>query len=514
VPRHPRQPRDSRPAAARGRALASPGTPSAGGVGRATVTIRSLSSEGDGVATLDGRVVEVPATLPGERVEIEWRELRDGRRVANVVRLLEVSPHRVTPACRHFGPCGGCTWQHVSYAEQLRLKQQRLQALLDSSLGRGVAQVLPTLGTPRKPEPPAPGPQPPAPSPDPDAPWQFRNKVHFVFAPGQGREPLVMGHYRRGSRSVIPVEECPVHAEPGNQLAFQLRDELRRAGIPGCTPDVEQGIARHVVVRVGESEGTQLVTLVVAENIKPLRGVSARFSKAVAGDGMPRVGLHVNVHGEPSAFLFGPDTLHVAGADALFERVAGIRFIVGPLSFFQTNVQAAAVLVDQVLSAVGPESRRILDLYAGVGLFSLPLAAEGTRLVRAVEENREAVQNAHATRRVNRVPDSAFAPFAGPVEGAVARFTPRAKEPAWDAVILDPPRAGCPPAVLDWVYRTLAPARIVYVSCNPEALARDLKGAVPAGYRITRVQPVDMFPHTAHLETVVLMERKARRAGL
>ena len=472
------------------------------------MTISTLDEDGDGIANLDGRAVTVPGTIPGERAEIEWRMLRDGRAVGRVVRLVETSPHRVKARCRHFGPCGGCTWQHIAYPEQLRLKQRRLQDLLDASLGRGAAKVLPTLGTPPR------GGRGAAAdaSTEATAPWQFRNKVHFVFGPGEGRDSLVMGHYRRGSRSVIPIRECPVHAEPGNALAFQVRDALLASGIPGSSPDGDEGIARHVVIRVGEGTAAQLVTLIVTENIKPLRGVSARFLKSALASrgaesrGQAGLGLHLSVHDRPGSFLFGRNVQPLAGLDDLREPVGGIQFIVGPASFFQTNVRAAEILVREVVAAVGPGFSRVLDLYSGVGLFGLPLAA-GERLVRAVEENREAVQNAHATRRLNRVPERAFTPFAAPVEQVMDRFARDGRDP-WDVVVMDPPRSGCPPVVLDWVYRRLQPRRSVYVSCNPEALARDLREARAAGYTISRVQPVDMFPHTAHLETVVVMERK------
>lgn len=474
--------------------------------------ILRLDAEGDGVALVGGTEVRVPYVIPGELVEIR----ATGRRAeGELVRVLTASPHRVTPRCRHFGPCGGCAWQHIAYPEQLRLKQQFLQRLLAEALGRGAPRVRATLPTPdrgRLGEAPgpqhgeAPPPEPGEPRSVPAAPWQYRNKVHFVLGPGTRGHSLEIGHYRRRSRTVIPVIECPVHPDEGNRVAFEMRDALERAGIPGTGGDAAEGVARHVVVRVAESREEWLATLVVTENVKPLRRVTADFVRRPRGGAT--WGLSLNVHDRPGPYLFGRETRHLAGVRDIREEVAGVSYVLSPTSFFQTNVRAAGVLVADVLQALAdPRLARILDLYAGVGLFALPLARDG-RTVTAVEENRNAMAAAAAAARENRLPERRFRTVALPVEQAMGRLTPRSASEAWDAVVLDPPREGCPPEVLEWLFGTVRPARIVYVSCNPEALARDLRFVAPARYAITRVQPVDMFPHTAHIESVTVLERR------
>jgi len=473
--------------------------------------ITSVNADGDGVATFEGRTVTVPGTIPGERVVAALQRSREGGLTGALTRILVASPHRVTPGCRHFGPCGGCTWQHIGYPEQLRLKQRLLQGLLDAALGAHAPSVRLTLGTPTL---------------DGGTPWGYRDKVHFAFGPG-GRS-LVMGHYRRASRTVLPVEECPVHAEEGNRFAFVVRDALARARIRGTTADGEDGIARHVVVRVSEGTGERLGTLVVTENVKALRRVTADVQAGIApgdpGASQPRVGFHLNLHDRPGSFLFGRDTRRLFGLGEVREQVAGASYLVSPTAFFQTNVRAAQVLVREVLDALSDARyRRILDLYAGVGLFALPLAREG-RMVTAVDESREAMAGAAAALRVNRISEPSCRLIASRVEDAMDRLAGRRSardygspagpdEGSWDAVVLDPPRQGCPPHVLEWIVHTLRPARIVYVSCNPDALARDLAGVPGAGYIFERVQPIDMFPHTAHVETVVVLKRIEPRSG-
>ncbi len=473
------------------------------------LVVTTVNADGDGVAAVQGRPVTVPGTIPGERIRARLRRAKDGAISGELARVLAPSPRRVTPRCRHFGVCGGCAWQHIGYDEQLRLKQR----IVERAVPRGV-EVSPTLATP---------------SPDGDTPWGFRDKVSFVFGSGGRDQPLVMGHYRRGSRTILPVEECPVHAEAGNRLAFALRDALARGHVDGASPDGRVGVARYVVVRVSEASAEMVGTLVATENAKALRRVTADLEARVAPDlaagKRATVGFHLNLHDGPGPFLFGGETRRLFGLAEVREQVGGVSYLVLPAAFFQTNVRAAGVLVRVVLDALADTRfRRVLDLYAGVGLFALPLAKAG-RAVTAVEESRDAVAGAAAALRLNHIGQERCRLVASRVEDALGgvpgdRHAPARRPPSrisggeFDAVVLDPPRQGCPPRVLDAVFRTLRPARIVYVSCSPAALARDMAEVERAGYRFERVQPVDMFPHTAHVETVVVLAREKRARSM
>ena len=199
--------------------------------------------------------------------------------------------------------------------------------------------------------------------------------------------------------------------------------------------------------------------------------------------------------------MIGDETIKIEGHSHVKEVVAGMSYLVSPSAFFQTNVGAAAELVKLVLEEIG-SPQRVLDLYCGSGLFSLQMARAGAA-VTAVEENRQAIADAEANVRLNRIPPGQVRFMAVRVEDALARV---AREP-WDAVVLDPPRQGCPAVVLSAVFEQIRPARVVYVSCNPDALAAELPVILKTGYRVSRVQPVDMFPHTDHIETVMAFER-------
>ena len=205
--------------------------------------------------------------------------------------------------------------------------------------------------------------------------------------------------------------------------------------------------------------------------------------------------------------MVGEQTIKIDGASHVRENAVGAAFLISPTAFFQTNVVAATHLVRLVASAVG-SSRRVLDLFSGSGLFSVSLAAGGAHVV-AVEENRQAVKDAEANRRLNRIPEERLRLICAPVENAL----PRLSREAFDAVVLDPPRDGCSSEVLSAVFARLAPGVAVYVSCNPDALARELPVIQDAGYRMISAQPVDMFPHTDHIEAVTVFSRQPIEPG-
>lgn len=393
---------------------------------------------------------------------------------------IEPAPPRAA-RCRHHELCGGCGWQQVGYPEQLRLKQQALDELLRGVLGARAPRVEATIGL--------------APGPD-GSPWGFRQKAAFAFGSDAGGE-LVMGHYARASHDVVPVVECPVHAPRANRIAFALFAELRRAGLAAA--DRRNGVLRHVLVRTSADEKEAVLVLVATRDDKRLRGALRRL---LASADRPE-GAMLNLHERPGPYLLGRETLRVDGLGHVEERVLGTSFLVSPTGFFQTNVAAAGAMVRLALAAL-PERRtlNVLDLYAGSGLFALPIAGRGHR-VTAVEESRKATRDAARNAERNGIPRTRLRLLPQRVETAL----PALIRERFDVVLLDPPRQGCPPAVLKLVAGRLRPQRLILVSCNPQALARELPVVLDAGYRVRTLQPVDMFPHTPHLEALAVLER-------
>ena len=400
--------------------------------GESVVTLTGLDRSGAVVAAGDERLV-VPRGIPGERVRVRpVRPLGRGT-LAEIVSIEEASPNRVTPRCRHFAVCGGCAWQHIAYPEQLRRKTATLASLLRRAMGEAAPRVAPAIGT--------------APGPD-GMPWGFRQKSAFVF--GRGRDGLVMGHFARGTHDVVPVGECPVHPARANRIAFALRDALQATGVPAAGITTE-GLARHVVVRTSRDEREAVAMLVVTRDEPAVREALRAF---LEGPEVPE-GLVLNIHDRPGPYLVGRESKRVAGSGHVREDALGPEFLVSPASFFQTNVAAAATLVRLVLEALPGESGlRVLDLYAGSGLFALPIALRG-HAVTAVEESRKTVRDADLNRRRNALGESRLKLVCSSVE----RTLPHLPAGEFDVVVLDPPREGCPPEVVREVFARLRPAR-------------------------------------------------------
>jgi 23S rRNA (uracil1939-C5)-methyltransferase len=392
--------------------------------------------------------------------------------------------------CQHFGTCGGCQTQDLPYPEQLGRKRQFVIELLGQF-------VPPALVAPVSPMPVA----------GDEHPWGFRHKAAFVFGRTPDGRGLAMGHYAQGTRAIVPVSECPVHADRANRIAFALRDRLAGARVPAAGPSLRDGILRHVIVRTTYNERDAVAMLVVTHNDRSLRRPVQAF---LAGPDAPS-GFFINIHDRPGPYMVGRETIRIAGRSHVREDHTGASFLVSPTAFFQTNPEGARLLVEEVMhaaesaAAAAPPGAAVLDLYSGSGLFAMPLARQGWR-VTAVEENPQAMRDAEANARINDVPGSRLRLVPARVEQALQTINGR-----FEVVVLDPPRQGCSPQVIDEVFGRLAPRRAIYVSCDPTSLSRELPAIAAHGYRVSRALPVDMFPHTDHIELVATIEREERR---
>lgn len=446
--------------------------------------ITDIALSGECYAEVKGETIYVDGAIPGEKVKVRIIDRNEDGAKAELVSVLEPSPHRVKPACPHAGVCGGCSSQHVAYAEQLRQKTHLLDGLLEDTFGPGKPSIMPMIGMKTG---------------EDGVPRNFRQKAAFTFTDDEkGR--LQIGHYARGTHTVVPVTECLVHSERANAVAFSVKDAMAAQRVPVATE--RGGLLRHVVVRATE-DGKEAVVVVVATEehpalTTPLRRITESRQKPD--------GLLLNLHDQASPYLFGPHTIRIDGVGHVKETALGPSFLSSPTGFFQTNIQGAAHLVRLVTAAIGTgKPLKVLDLYSGSGLFALPLALAKHR-VTAVEESRKASREAAKNAQLSGIPESHLHLMPAKVEEAIDHLVRQ----QWDAAVIDPPRSGCPDDVMRTLTRRIAPATLVIVSCNPEALMDEMRIAFDAGYRAALVQPVDMFPHTPHIETVVVLELKHR----
>ena len=402
-----------------------------------TLDLHALDLSTDAVASYEGRMIRVPLGIPGERVRVE---LADGDKRQPRARLLEVlqpAAERITPLCKHFGVCGGCHWQHISYEGQLRFKRENLITQLQRIGRQAQPNVLPVLGM--------------------SEPWAYRNHVQLGFdAMG------ILGYKALRSHQIVPIEEC--------WIIHPLIDELWAA------LEIEpEGLAR-VSLRAGTNTDEQLILLEGNENAPPELEVDMSVSCVYQ---RPDGGLVV-----------------LAGNDHYHERLQERLFRVTAPSFFQVNTAQAERLVELVQQYLDPRpDDALLDGYCGVGTFAFALAPHVARVL-GIEESPWAIEDA--------VVNGAGLENVELIEGVVEEVLPEIDDP-FTAVVVDPPRAGCSLAVLQALAKR-RPRRIVYVSCDPATLARDVQRLSGMGYTLVEAQPVDMFPQTYHLETVALLQ--------
>lgn len=448
-----------------------------------------MAPTGEAVAKDGDRWIFVDNGIPGERlrVSVDAQQENETHIRATAIEVLKASNDRVVPMCRHASECGGCAWQHIAYPAQLNLKRDLVRRLLSEALPKHSVDVRSTIGVTHE---------------ENEPPRAFRQKISFAFTSDE-RGHLALAHFARRSHTLIPVQECPVHSERGNAISARMCEALDRAGIRSA--DERDGLARHVVVRTSGDDAEAAAVLVTtradARLERPIHAVTSR-----GGTARPE-GLMVNIHDRPGPYLLGGETIRVAGPGHVRETTLGPQYLVSPTSFFQTSIEGARTLLRLVTDALPNEPRlRVLELFSGAGLFSIPLALAG-HTVTAVEESRKASREAALNAKLNEVPRARLRLLPGKAEDVVGHLV----RDRFDAVLLDPPRQGCPPDVLDLVCRRLRPETLVIVSCNPEALAQELELSVEAGYLMDFVQPVDMFPHTPHIEAVAVLHAGRRR---
>jgi len=444
--------------------------------------VDSLAYGGNGVARLNGFVVFVRRGLPGDTVRARVTKVKRGFAEALATEVLRPSAQRVDAPCAHYPACGGCRFQDLAYDVQVAAKEAQVGDAL-----RRIGGFAPSEqgGLPLEPIVPA------------ASPFHYRNKMEYSFT--QTPSGPALGFHKAGRwDEVLEVERCWLTTDLGNAIRNAVRDWAREEGLEAYDQEEQTGYLRHLVVREGRNTGQALVLLVTAKGERfdadYLVEVLRRFPEVRS--------IHWAVNDSPSEVTNLPSKL-LWGEDAIEEELLGLRFRVRPNAFLQTNTEMAERLYELAIEYAGlTGSETVYDLYCGTGTIGLALARNALT-VWGVEISEEAVACALENADLNGISNAAF--FAGNVGQSIEELAERAGPP--DVVVVDPPRAGLAGKALK---RTgaLGARRIVYVSCNPTTLASDLKVLRDEYcYELRRARPVDMFPHTPHVETVALLER-------
>ncbi|MFO7296213.1 MAG: 23S rRNA (uracil(1939)-C(5))-methyltransferase RlmD [Clostridia bacterium] len=437
--------------------------------------VEDIGVDGEGIGRIDGFTMFVEGALPGEKVRIRALKVGKNFGYGELLEVIAPSPDRVNPPCPYSKRCGGCSLQHLSYSAQLKFKTRRVRDTLQRIGNITDVKVHETIGM--------------------DNPWRYRNKAQFPV--GMAGGSLAIGFFAPRSHDIVDMDKCIINHRINDSVIRIMRDFIQSYSIPVYDESAHRGVIRHVVTKVGFKTGHVMVVIVTNGRNLPHKDKLVELLK----DNIPGITSIVqNINPKKTNVILGQENITLWGQDYITDILGGLTFKISPLSFFQVNPVQTEILYGKTLEYAGLNGTEIvMDLYCGIGTISL-LLARNARKVYGIEEVPQAVQDAWENARINGISNVEF------VEGKAEDVIPRMVDSGIhaDVVVLDPPRKGCDQAVLEALAR-MAPPRIVYVSCNPATLARDLKFLAEQGYKVLEVQAVDMFPHTTHVECVAWM---------
>ena len=489
------------------------------------IEITDISESGEGVGRVGNQVVFVPDTVTGDVITARLVNVKRQYAHGKLLEIVTASPHRVRPSCIVADKCGGCQLQHIDYDYQLTAKENQVIQALKRIGGFAEPPVAPILGA--------------------QGNFAYRNKVTYPLGVSDTGN-IKAGYYRKGTHQIVNLNQCPVQDERLNPLLAEIKQDIqdrgwqiyqpeskgarepgaRRTGVqivvsqyadPGVT---DRGIAkpklrnrpmvteitavpdnspkfRHLLLRIGRRTGEILLTLVVTDfNIPDIEGQAQRWMQRYPN----LVGVCLNLNERPTNNIFGTETRCVAGREYISETFGNLEFQLKADTFFQIYTEQAETILNLIIDRAGfTGTETLIDAYCGIGTFTLPLSKRVKRVV-GLEVHNSSVVQARANARLNGINNVEFR------TGEVEELLPQMEMSA-DVVLLDPPRTGCDRAVLD-ALTEMQPAQIIYISCKPATLSRDLQVLCEQGnYQLTHVQPADFFPQTAHVECVAFLTR-------
>ncbi|MBC2369821.1 23S rRNA (uracil(1939)-C(5))-methyltransferase RlmD [Listeria booriae] len=440
------------------------------------VVFEDLTHDGNAVAKIDGYPIFVPQGLPDEIAQIKVLKTNKNYGFGKIIELTKESADRVTPPCLVYSQCGGCQLQHLSYDGQLRMKQKQVAQVM-KRIGKQDVEVLPTLGM--------------------ENPWNYRNKAQVPVGFVSGR--LVAGFYQQRSHQIIDMNTCLIQQEENNEVIQTARAIFAKYYVEPYDETTRKGVLRHLMTRFATTTGELMLVIVTTKlNFPNKAEILAELQQSIP----ELTSLVQNVNTANTNVIFGEQTVVLAGREYIMDTIHGISFAISARSFYQVNPEQTEILYAEALKLAdltGEET--VIDAYCGIGSISLCLAKEAKH-VYGVEIVPQAIEDARANAKLNKMDNVTFA--VGKAEEVIPDWFKQGIKA--DVLVVDPPRKGCDDALLQTILK-MKPKRVVYVSCNPATLARDMLVLTEGGYEAKIVQPVDMFPQTTHVECVTVLER-------
>ncbi|MBC1553859.1 23S rRNA (uracil(1939)-C(5))-methyltransferase RlmD [Listeria booriae] len=441
------------------------------------VVFEDLTHDGNAVAKIDGYPIFVPQGLPDEIAQIKVLKTNKNYGFGKIIELTKESADRVTPPCLVYSQCGGCQLQHLSYDGQLRMKQKQVAQVM-KRIGKQDVEVLPTLGM--------------------ENPWNYRNKAQVPVGFVNGR--LVAGFYQQRSHQIIDMNTCLIQQEENNEVIQTARAIFAKYHVEPYDETTRKGVLRHLMTRFATTTGELMLVIVTTKlNFPNKAEILAELQQSIP----ELTSLVQNVNTANTNVIFGEQTVVLAGREYIMDTIHGISFAISARSFYQVNPEQTEILYAEALKLAGLTGEEtVIDAYCGIGSISLCLAKEAKH-VYGVEIVPQAIEDARANAKLNKMDNVTFA--VGKAEEVIPDWFKQGIKA--DVLVVDPPRKGCDDALLQTILK-MKPKRVVYVSCNPATLARDMLVLTEGGYEAKMVQPVDMFPQTTHVECVTVLERK------
>jgi 23S rRNA (uracil1939-C5)-methyltransferase len=432
----------------------------------------AMDEEGKGIVKIRGKEVHVPNLIEGETAVVELIQRRNFIS-GKVVRIEEKSKNRVAPRCKHFEQCGGCQLQHMSYEGQSEYKQKIIEKLMKSY--QKVNNIL-TM----------------------NHPYFYRNKIHSTVSQDQ-KGKIISGIYEENSHRVIPIEQCTIQDKRADEIIATVRDIMKTYKMKAYDEDMKQGFLRHILVKTGFTSGQVMVVLVVGTPVFPGKN---NFVSMLLKKHPEITTIVMNINNRKTSLVLGDTEKVLYGKGYIEDTLCGCVFQISPKSFYQINPIQTEVLYSRAIEMAKLKGQEVvLDAYCGIGTISLILSSKAKRVI-GVELNKDAVKDAVKNAKRNNIKNVEF--FNDDAGDFMVKLADQKEK--IDVVFMDPPRSGCDEKFLASLIK-LMPKQIVYISCNPLTQERDLKYLTKQGYKVREIQPVDMFPHTRHVENIVLLTK-------
>jgi len=441
-----------------------------------TVTIEDIGHKGEGIGKVKGIPLFIQGGLPGDELKVEITKLKKNYGFAKLLEIQKPSEKRVIPRCPLAEVCGGCQIMSMDYSEQLNIKTQRVKETL-KRIGKIDSTVHGTLGM--------------------EEPYHYRNKAQFPI--GMDGSTPIMGFFKTGTHEIVNTEHCYIQHPVNDVLTRVVKEYITKYSLTVYNEKSKKGLLRHMISRISNKTGEVMVIFVINGKELPQKEELINALKSEVKN-LKTVVLNINT--KNTNVIFGEKTRTLYGEGYIIDKLKDLFFYISPRSFFQVNPTQTEVLYDKALEFANlNKEQTVFDLYCGIGSITLFLAKQAKK-VYGIEIVPEAIEDAKKNAKLNDLQNTEF------IRGAAEKEVPKLYEKGItaDVVVIDPPRKGCEEKVLETMVK-MDPERIVYVSCNPSTLARDLAYLEENGYKTREVQPVDLFPHTSHVETVVLMSR-------